>query len=316
MNTKPKRLEKGMTIGVVSPASPSFYRSDIQRGIESLESWGYKAVPGKHLSKRYEYLAGTDGERAEDMNEMFSRKDIDAVFVTQGGYGSARILRYLDFDTIQNNPKIFVGFSDITSLHLAIRKVTGLVTFHGPGMSRFNSEELTRYTEDHLFMAVSSSEAIGKIAPADEKKYIHIIHGGKARGEITGGNLTLICATLGTPYEIDTAGRILFFEEIETEPWIIDHMLTHLMNAGKLQDAAGIIVGECKNCEPFKHNPGFPVTFSLEDVLEDFLAPLGVPVICGLPLGHTRDLATIPIGVQAFLDADEGALFIEECATV
>jgi len=313
---KPKRLEKGQTVGIVSPASPSFNKSDIVRGIETLESWGFKAVRSRHLSKRLEYLAGSDRERAEDINEMFSRKDIDAVFVTQGGYGSARILKYLDFEAIWNNPKIFPGFSDITSLHLAIQKTSGLVvTFHGPGLSRYNPEELSDYTKDQLFKALTSSEALGEIPLADEKKWINILRGGKARGVITGGNLSLICSTLGTPYEIDTAGKILFFEEVETEPWIMDHMLTHMANAGKLQEAAGIVVGECKNCAPYKHNPGFPVTFSLEDVLEDFLAPLGIPVLYGLPLGHTRDMATIHLGVQAYLDADDRKLYIEESTT-
>jgi len=315
-NIKPKGLEKGQTIGIISPASPSFYKSYITRGIETLESWGFKVVTGKHFSKRYEYLAGTDRERAADMNEMFARKDVDAIFVTQGGYGSARILRYLDFEMIRKNPKIFVGFSDITSLHLALLKKIGLITFHGPGMTRFNSQELSPYTEEFLFKAISSPEPIGEISCPDEKKWINIFHGGTARGETTGGNLSLICSTLGTPYEIDTRDKILFFEELETEPWIIDHMLTHLMNAGKLQEAAAIVVGECKNCEPFKHYPGFPATFSLEDVLENFLAPLGVPAVYGLPIGHLRDLATIPIGVQACLYADEEKLIIEECATV
>ncbi|MBN2051163.1 MAG: LD-carboxypeptidase [Spirochaetales bacterium] len=316
MKIKPKRLEKGQTIGVVSPASPSFYKSEIVRGISTLKEWGFNVVTSDNLSRRYAYLAGPDKARAGDLNEMFSREDIDAIFVTQGGYGSARLLRYLDFDIIRENPKIFIGFSDITSIHLAILKKTGLVTFHGPGMSRFNTQDLTPYTEEQLFKALSSPDPIGEIVPADETKWINIFRGGKARGELVGGNLSLICASLGTPYEIDTAGKIFFFEELETEPWLIDHMLTHLLNAGKLQEAAGIVVGECKNCEPSKLNPGFHVTFSLEDVLEDFLTPLGVPVIFGLPLGHTRDLATVPLGVEACIDGDEGSLFIEECATV
>jgi muramoyltetrapeptide carboxypeptidase len=128
--------------------------------------------------------------------------------------------------------------------------------------------------------------------------------------------MSLVCSSLGTPYEIDTRGKILFLEELETEPWIIDHMMTHLLNAGKLHEASGIVIGECVHCEPAKLNPGFHVTFSLEDILHDFLEPLEIPVLYGLPLGHTPNLATIPLGVQATLDATLGKLYIEERGTI
>ncbi len=311
---KAKLLQKGDTIGVISPASPSYKRSDVRRGMETLKQWGYKVVLSKNLNKRKGFVAGTDEERAEDFNEMFSRKDIDAVFVTQGGYGSARMLKYIDFDIVRKNPKIFVGFSDITSLHLAILKETGLITFHGPGMSRYNPEELTDYTKNYLFKAIASTEPIGNIPLADEKKWINTINPGTAEGIITGGNLTLICSTLGTPYEIETDGKILFIEELETEPWIIDHMLTHLLNAGKLDNVAGIVVGECVNCTPRLHNPGYYVDMSLEDILFEFIKPLKVPSIHGLPIGHTKDMATIPLGVRAKLDATNKKLTIIEAS--
>ncbi|MBI9106329.1 MAG: LD-carboxypeptidase [Spirochaetales bacterium] len=316
MKIKPKRLKKGDTIGVISPASPSFRRSDVVRGKETLEQWGFEVELGRNLNRRNNYLAGTDEERAQDLNEMFGREDIDAVFVTQGGYGSARTIRYLDFDVIRNNPKIFIGYSDITSLHLAIQRETGLVTFHGPGISSYNTQDLTEYNEKYLFKALSSDEPIGEIILADKKKWLNRISEGEVRGEIVGGNLSLICASLGTPYEIDTAGKILFLEELETEPWLIDHMMTHLLNAGKLHSAAGIVIGECVECGPAKLNPGFHVTFSLEDILEEFLEPLGIPVLYGLPLGHTPNKATIPLGVEARLDATAGKFYIEECGTV
>lgn len=312
---KPARLKKGDTIGIVAPASPLYNKSDLIRGIKTLEEWGFRVVVGEHVNARYEYLAGTDEQRAQDVNSMFRNDLVDAIFVTQGGYGSARILRYIDFDVIKQNPKIFIGYSDITAIHLAIQKLTGLVSFHGPGMAGFNPEELTEYRKNQLFKALLSDEPISEIELADKKKWINIIHPGEARGDMVGGNLTLICSSLGTPYEIETEGKILFFEELDTEPWVMDHMLAHLLNAGKLQKAAGIVIGECKDCEPFKHNPGFPVTFSLEDILEEYIKPLGIPAIYGLPLGHTKDLATIPLGVQGFLDATNGKLIIEECGT-
>jgi muramoyltetrapeptide carboxypeptidase len=313
---KPKVLQPGDTIGVISPASPSFRTSDVTRGLETLKKWGYKVQLSKNLNKRKGFVAGTDEERADDFNDMFARKDIDAIFVTQGGYGSARILQYIDFEIVRQNPKIFIGFSDITSLHLAIYKKTGLITFHGPSMSRFNTEDLTDYTKASLFRALTQQEPMGIIGLADEKKYIDLIYPGKAEGLLTGGNLTLVCATLGTPYEIETAGKILFLEELDTEPWIIDHMLTHLANAGKLQDASGIVVGECKNCRPSLHYPGYYVDLSMEDLLQEYLKPLKIPAVYGLPIGHTSDMATLPLGVRARLNADKRELEILESAVV
>lgn len=315
MTIKPKRLQKGNTIGVISPASPSYYRSDIIRGVDSLEKLGYKVILSKNLSKKTGFCSGTDQERADDMNEMFRREDVDAVFVTQGGYGSARILRYLDYDMIQHNPKIFTGYSDITSLHLALHKKTNMITFHGPGMTRFNSEELTEYTRKNFIKAITDTSPIGEIEKANEKKWINVICEGEAEGELIGGNLTLICATLGTPYEIDTEGKILFIEETEAEPWILDHMFSHLRNAGKLEKAAGIIIGEFNQCVPRKMDPGFHVDISEEDVVYDYLKPLKIPAIHGLPIGHTKDIATLPVGAKAYLNASEGKLVVTECAT-
>lgn len=313
---KARKLKHGDTIGVISPSSPSEKKSEVIRGIETLENWGYKVALSKNLNKSKGLVAGTEEERAEDMNEMFRRDDIDAVFVTQGGYGSAQLIRHIDFDLISQNPKIFTGFSDITSLHLAIMKFSGVVTFHGPGMSRFNSEELTDYTKTAFLMAITAAAPLGEICPANPRKWINSIHPGTAEGVITGGNLTLICATLGTPYEIDTRGKILFFEDLDTEPWIFDHMLSHLRNAGKLEQAAGIVVGECHNCVPFLHNPGYYVDNSLEDVLDYYIRPLGVPAVYGLPMGHTDDMATIPLGVAAKLDADNKKLEILESGVI
>lgn len=309
---KPKRLEKGDTIGVISPASPSERKSDVLRSAEYLDSIGYKVVIGKNVNKTKGFVAASEEERAADFNEMFRRDDIDAVFVTQGGYGSAQIIHLIDFDAVRNSPKILTGFSDITSLHLAIHKKSKVVTFHGPGMSRFNPKELTDYTKEHFFKALSSTEPIGEIKLADNKAWLHSIGPGVAEGELIGGNLTLVCASLGTPYEIDTRDRILLIEDVETEPWIFDHNLSHLRNAGKLKDVRGIIVGDSESCVPFKHNPGFFSDTSLEDVLEYYLKPLEIPVLYGLPLGHSKDLATLPIGVRVKLDADNKTFTVLE----
>ena len=308
----PKHLCTGATIGVISPASPSERKSEVQRAAETLEEWGYRVVIGKNVNKSKGFVAASEEERASDFNEMFIRDDIDAVFVTQGGYGSAQIIRYIDFEAVRKNPKIFTGFSDITSLHLALYKYAGLVTFHGPGMSRFNPEELTDYTKEYFFKAVSERKPIGNIPLADNKKWLHAFGSGFAEGELTGGNLTLVCASLGTGYAIDTKDKILLIEDVDTEPWIFDHMMSHLRNAGRLDGVKGVVIGECHNCEPFKHHPGYYCDTSLEDVLEYYLKPLGIPVLYGLPFGHTKDLATLPLGIKVRLDADRKSFEVLE----
>lgn len=316
MLTKPNRLKKGDTIGIVSPSSGIWKRSDMLRSVEEIESWGYKVKIGDNAYNNRYYLAGHDRERANDLMDFFADDEVDAIFCSQGGYGAARILRYLDFDIIRNNPKIFLGYSDITSLHLAINKFCGLVTFHGPCALSAGAEDMTAYRFEYLMKALADDKPMGIIKMSGNKKYLLKINKGKVEAPVIGGNLTLICSTLGTPYEIDTEGKILFMEELDTEPWIMDHMLTHLLNSGKLQQSAGIVVAECFNCEPLKHEPGFPNQCSLEDIIYDLLQPLGLPMLYGLPLGHTKDLATIPLGVRGVLDADKGVFEIVETATV
>lgn len=309
---KPARLQKGATIGVISPASPSGAPSEILRLTEWFEQAGYRVVLGKNLNKTKGFTAGSELDRAEDFMAMFRDDAVDAVFVTQGGYGAAQLYRHIDFDVVRQNPKIFTGFSDITSLHLAIGKEAGVVSFHAPGAARFNSETLTDYTRDAFFRALASTEPLGEIRPASPKVWLNPIAPGVAEGVLAGGNLTLVCASLGTPYEIDTRGKILFIEDVDSEPWVVDHNLSHLRNAGKLDDVAGIVVGECENCRPLRFDPGYLVDTSLEEVLIYYLAGLGVPVLYGLPLGHTEDMATLPLGVPARLDADNKVLTVLE----
>ena len=313
---KPRRLKKGDTFGIVSPASPSEKSSDITRCLEWLEKNGYKAVVGKNVNKTKGFTAASEEERAADINEMFARDDVDIVMATQGGYGSAQLMNRLEFKMISENPKIFVGFSDITSLHLMLNKFSGLVTFHGPGIARFNSEELTEFTEKQFFKSIGNNKPLGRIPLADDKKWINTVNKGKVKGKVIGGNLTLLCSSLGTPYEFDCKDKILFIEETETEPWIFDHMLSHLRNSGKLHEAAGIVFGECNHCVPFKYNPGYYCDTSIEDVINYYIKPLNIPAIYGLPLGHTKDLATIPLGVEGFIDADEKHFEIIESGVI
>lgn len=313
---KAKHLEKGNTIGVVSPASPSDSHSEIDRAKEYLENLGYKVVIGRNVNKTKGFTAAGEQERADDINEMFERDDIDAVFVTQGGYGSAQIIDKLDFELIKRKPKIFTGFSDITSLHLAIHKYTGLVSFYSPGMARFNEEELSEYTKESFFRTLGKAEPAGEIKKVSPKNWLTTICGGAMEAPVIGGCLTLICASLGTPYEIDCKDKILFFEDVDTEPWIFDNSLSHLRNAGKLKDAAGFMIGHCENCVPFDYKPGFLCDTSLEDVLEYYLKPLGKPALYGLPMGHGEHLATLPLGVNCRLDADKKTFTVLETGVI
>lgn len=312
---KPKRLELGAAVRVVSPASGMWARSELWRGLEGLEAMGFRVSAGRHAYENRNYLAGSDESRASDLMEAFLDPDIDAVLCSQGGYGSARLFSLLDFGAIAANPKPFVGYSDITSLHLMFGGVSGLVTFHGPNAAGFERGYLTEYTKSAWERALMGDSAVGAVPLADPDSYVLKVTGGIAEGPLVGGNLTLVCASLGTPFEIDTRGKILFFEELDTEPWIMDHMLTHLANAGKLKDAAGIVIGACHDCEPRKLDPGFQNQCSFEDIIFELLAPLCKPLIYGLPLGHEKDKATLPLGVAARLDAGAGVLSIIETAT-
>ena len=302
---KPPHLKKGDTVGIISPASPSFQPSDIVRATETLEAMGYKIKLGPNVNRTKGFTAASAADRAADFNAMLRDDTVDAVFSTQGGYGSAQMVRHIDFDAVGACPKIFTGFSDITSLHLAIHRLAGVVTFHGPGAARFNSEALTDYTKEQFFKALAEVEPLGDIPLANPKKWLNPVARGAGEGLLVGGNMTLVCSSLGTPFEIETDGRVLLLEEVDAEPWTVDHMLCHLQNAGKLDNLAGLIIGECVDVAPNRFEPGYYVDTSLEDVLNDYFAKAPYPVLYGLPLGHADDIATLPLGVRARVDANE-----------
>lgn len=313
---KPKKLSKGDTIGIVAPASPSDKPSELPRAKHFIEEMGFRVVIGPHVDLRKGFVAASEEERAADINAMFADPSIDAVCCSRGGYGSAQIIRHLDFDSIRRNPKIFTGFSDITSLHLAINKLAGLVTFHGPGVSRFNPEDLTEYTKKQFLKALSSDEPLGEIPLHDSKKWLHTITEGVAEGELIGGNLTLLCASIGTAYQPDVEGKVLLIEDVDAEPWIVDNSMSHLRNAGILDTVAAVVIGECKDCVPNDYKPGFLSDVHVEEVFEYYLKPLGVPVMYGLPLGHTDDMATLPLGIKVRLDTIRKQFIVLESGVV
>lgn len=308
---KPKRLYPGDTIGVIAPASygdPELAMA----GVSWLEERGFRVQLGMTIGQRSGYLAGRDDARASDLNAMFASPDIDGIVCLRGGYGTMRLLELLDYNLIREHPKVFVGYSDITALHVSIGQRTGLVTFHGPMVASDMGKGLSDYTWGYFSRAVTISKPLGPVINPPLSSPPVCITPGTAQGYLTGGNLSLIAATLGTPYEIDTRGKILCLEEVGEEPYRVDRMLTQLLLAGKLQDAAGVVFDVCAGCDRDEEESGFTV----EEVLRDRLGNLNKPVFYNLYFGHTAEKATLPFGVMAVLGNQIGGLAITETAVV
>ena len=310
---KPKRLQAGQTIGLIAPSSNVTENQDIAFAIDIIKSFGFKVKLGEHLYQRHGYLAGKDQDRAHDVNQMFKDPQVDGIFCLRGGYGSPRILPYLDFDSIGRHPKVIMGYSDVTALLNAIHTKTGMVTFHGPiAAQNFSAYTLAQFKQ---VLFGSKPQIIAQPPPfemvegqAERDNRITVIHQGKATGELIGGNLSLMVKLVGTPYEPTYQGKILFLEDVGEAPYRIDGMFTHLKLAGRLNELAGIVFGKCSECDA-KDN-----SLSIEQVLNDHLKPLGIPVVRGLMIGHIDDNATIPIGTMAKLDTDVAGIIMLESA--
>jgi muramoyltetrapeptide carboxypeptidase len=315
---KPRVLRKGDTVGLITPSTYVADPDRLQLVERTIEFFGLVPKWGENVRKRLGYLGGSAEERLHDLHAMFADPAVRGVFAIRGGYGASQLLDRIDYDLIRRNPKVFIGYSDITALHLAIHKKTGLVTFHGP----VTTSAFTNYTQTWYFRALFDARPLGKLTNPTETNllrpshHLRTVRPGKARGRLIGGNLSLVAATMGTPYEIDTRGCILFLEDVEEQPYSIDRMLTQLRLAGKLRDAAGVIWGECADCGPRDYKPSFESTLSIGEVIDRILGELRVPVLSGLTIGHTDDQLTLPEGVMAELDADAGTLTVEEAATV
>lgn len=311
---KPKRLAAGDTVGIVLPAGAAFDADDIGFAREQMEAIGFKVVVGAHATDKWGYFAGRDRDRASDINAMFADDSVAGIVCYTGGWGSPRVLPYLDYELIARKPKVVIGYSDITGLLNAITKRTGLVTFHGPvGSSVFDT-----YTLENFRRVVMTAEPAGVLDPPPKKptelvdrvNRVTRIAPGKGSGPLAGGNLTLVAALMGTPYEVDTAGAILFVEDIHEEMYRIDRMLSQLALGGKLDRLAGFMFGRCTQCEV--KGP----TFSLGEILRDRFAGAKYPVISGVSFGHIEQKLVLPIGVRATLDGDAGTLRLDEAAVV
>jgi muramoyltetrapeptide carboxypeptidase len=311
--TKAKPLPGRGTIGVPSPSSPYENRSEIDRAVRWWEARGYRVKLGSGIYEQDDYVAGDAPSRAHDLNALFADPEVDAVQVQRGGYGASQVVPLIDYDVIAENPKPFIGFSDITALHVAIRQRTGLVTFYGPGLASMGNAK-KEWSKERVLKALTSTEPLGEIPARPEDPYIGSYNSGRATAPIVGGCLWLLRETLATPWEVDFDGCILFFEDVNCPPWHVDGILTQFRNAGKLESVAGIAIGEFAESDPTKERAPWLRSHSLEDVFEEHLAPLGIPIVFNLPLGHGENLCALPLGVTGTVDADARTLTVDESA--
>jgi muramoyltetrapeptide carboxypeptidase len=306
-------LAPGGTIGVAALASPYDARSEILRGVEWWESQGFRVKLADGVYERDDYVAGDPRRRAGDLAALFADDEVDVVQALQGGYGSAQTIPFVDFDVIAANPKPFLGYSDITALHVTIRQHTGLATLYAYGLIGVGDKDTTAFTRRRL-LEVLTGDGTGEVPHDPDDPYVRAIGGGRVTAPLVGGCLWLLMQTMGTPWEVDFAGAILFFEDVKAPPYYVDGFLTQLAAAGKLRQAAGIVVGEMVDCDwgDLRQSSDWARSRSLEDVLEEHLEPLGVPVLYKLPLGHGKHLAALPLGVRCTLDADRRTLTVDE----
>jgi muramoyltetrapeptide carboxypeptidase len=307
---RPARLRPGQTIGLISPSGPTSAASAttpelLEAARANLSQAGFRTVVAPHALDVRGYLAGVDADRAADLQAMFEDPAIHAVLCIRGGYGAMRLLDVLDYDLVRRHPKIFVGYSDITALHLAFSRLAGLVTFHGPmatALARRDGHDL-----DHLLRAVTRADPLGRLVNPPGGPEIETLVPGVAEGPLIGGNAALLTSLLGTPYLPRLEGAVLFLEDILDSTYRLDRKLMALRLAGVLRKVDGIVIGECR----LRAEPKDP-SLSIREILEDLIVPLGKPAIYGLACGHGTDHLTLPIGVRARLDAARGALSIED----
>ncbi|MDF2545233.1 MAG: peptidase LD-carboxypeptidase [Anaerosolibacter sp.] len=310
MKLKPKPLKPGDTIGIIAPSGPST-REKLDKGVQILVNMGFRVVLGESVFHKRGYLAGEDHIRLKDIHQMFRDKNVQGIVCMRGGDGAGRLLDRIDYDTIAKNPKVFVGYSDITALHIAFLQEAKLITFHGPMVtSDMIEESFDGYSKEAFIKAVSWEKPLGELKNPDREEMKTMVEG-RAYGEIVGGNLALISSTMGTAFELDTRGKLLFIEDIHEGVYRIDRMLNQLLLAGKLQEASGIIIGEFIDYEP--ENPEDSLT--LENVIHDLIVPLNKPTVMGWKCGHGKHKLTIPLGVKGELNALDRQIRIVESAT-
>jgi muramoyltetrapeptide carboxypeptidase len=305
---RPKRLQAGDTIAFINPSSAIYERAPYDLAAESLQALGFKVREAPHLRARYGQFAGTDAQRAADVNAMFADPAVQGILALTGGSGANRILPLLDYGLIRRNPKVLAGFSDITALINAVHVQTGLVTFHAPvGISEWNP-----FSVDHFRGTLMDAQALLLANPRDKDDNIvprtgriSTLRGGTARGHLVGGNLAVLTSMAGSPYWPKFDGAILFLEEINEYLYRVDRMLSTLKISGALGKLAGVVLGGFTNCTPGDGNYG---TLTLDEIFDDYFKPLNVPVYSGALFGHIKRKFTLPVGLNVEMDADAGTI--------
>lgn len=294
---RPKTLNKGDVVAICAPAGGIKDQSEISDFQKVLEDLGYKTIVGDEVAGRYGYFSATDEERASSLMSMVENPEVKGIFFIRGGWGCARILDLLDYETIKANPKVILGFSDITSLLIAITEKSNLITFHGPG----GNSTWNDYSIDKVNKALSP---INPLVIEQSNKKLEALSSGECVGELVGGNLSIVCSLLGTDYEPDWNNKVLFLEEVAEEPYRIDRMLVQLKMNGVFDKVSGIILGGFRKCEPEEKDR----SFTTNEVFTQHLNNLSIPVVKGVPFGHVREKFTIPVGVNVYINTDTGTI--------
>ncbi len=304
---KPKSLKPGDTIGLIAPGS-SVSPEKFEQALSNMAALGLNVTYTAAAQGKHGHLAATDSERLADLHSMFANQSVDAIWCLRGGYGCTRLLPHINYKLIKKNPKIIIGYSDITALLLAIQKKSKLIVFHGP----VATSVFTDYTQQQLKSVLMDGKD-GQIIKGGGFNYpSEVIRAGKARGCLTGGNLSLLAAMSGTEFEMKVKNKIVFIEDVGEKPYSIDRMLTQLRQSGGLKKAAGIVLGVFAGCEAKAGSN----SLSLIDTLKDRLFDLEIPVYYGLPFGHIDDQCTLPVGIKVELDASKGTLtFLERAVS-
>lgn len=307
----PKAIKKGDTVGLISPSAATADRMQFTFAKEALEGLGFQVKFGKNLMNRRGHLAGTDQERADDLNEMFADEEVKAIVSIRGGSGAARILPLIDYKQISKNPKPLLGYSDITALHCAIHAKTGLITFHGPmgsgSWNSFNVEQFQKlfFNREQFTYENVSPETDDLVIKANR---IQTLKSGVAEGRILGGNLTVLTAISGSDYYPDFKDSILFIEDVGEDPYRMDRMMSTLKLNGTLDQIKGFIFGQCSECDP----SGGYGSLTLDQVLDDYILPLNIPAYTGAMIGHISKQFIVPVGAKVSMDAENGTFKLME----
>jgi muramoyltetrapeptide carboxypeptidase len=301
---RPKPLKKGDKIALIGTSSPTS-QDRIEPSIKAMEELGFEVVLGESVKSYHGFLSGSDELRAKDINTMFEDKTIKGIFAIRGGYGAARLLDMLDYEIIKKNPKVFAGYSDVTVLHNVFNEKCNLITFHTPMAATEFYKGLDEYTMNYFKKNIFSNEPLGIINNPNEQELKTLVSG-KAKGKLVGGNLSVIVSMMGTPYEIDTKGKILFLEDVDESPYRIDRMLLQLKQCGKFKDAQGIILGSWTDCEPKEAKK----SLSLMEIFEELIIPENKPTIFNLACGHCMPTMSIPLGAKVKIDTENNIIHV------